>query len=198
MVFLIFLPLAIMVQSLDLRKVNSQFFILLSVVWTLLVVNMFLLRKQSQNHHADDSAQQEAKVISCILQLLFVSSEPSDNDNFQRPTLIIHQGLKSYMVISEQEKLMKYIYNQVKELRDALGSLSGRSLKYCTDSCLKRYLEARNWNVNKSKKMLEESLRWRATYKPEEIRWVRWTCNFIIVFFVIFKSLIFLSFIILL
>ncbi|KAF4383343.1 hypothetical protein CsatB_024582 [Cannabis sativa] len=60
---------------------------------------------------------------------------------------------------------------KVKQLREALGSLSGRSLKYCTDGCLRRYLDARNWNVDKSKKMLEESLKWRATYKPEEIRW---------------------------
>lgn len=62
---------------------------------------------------------------------------------------------------------------QVNELKTALGPLSGRSLQYCTDACLKRYLVARNWNVEKSKKMLEETLRWRSTYKPEEIRWVR-------------------------
>ncbi|PKI34792.1 hypothetical protein CRG98_044809 [Punica granatum] len=60
---------------------------------------------------------------------------------------------------------------KVSELRAALGSLSGRSLKYCTDSCLRRYLVARNWNVNKARKMLEESIKWRASYKPEEIRW---------------------------
>ncbi|KAK1316702.1 hypothetical protein QJS10_CPA05g01146 [Acorus calamus] len=34
-----------------------------------------------------------------------------------------------------------------------------------------RYLEARNWNVDKSKKMLQETLKWRSTYKPEEICW---------------------------
>ncbi|KAL4333426.1 hypothetical protein GQ457_07G026260 [Hibiscus cannabinus] len=61
--------------------------------------------------------------------------------------------------------------SKIKELRAALGPLSGRSLKYCTDACLWRYLEARNWNVDKSKKMLEETLKWRSTYKPEEIRW---------------------------
>ncbi|XP_022884772.1 phosphatidylinositol transfer protein 3-like [Olea europaea var. sylvestris] len=61
--------------------------------------------------------------------------------------------------------------NKVNELKTALGPLSGRSLQYCTDACLKRYLVARNWNVEKSKKMLEETLRWRSTYKPEEIRW---------------------------
>ncbi|GAV68768.1 CRAL_TRIO domain-containing protein/CRAL_TRIO_N domain-containing protein, partial [Cephalotus follicularis] len=59
----------------------------------------------------------------------------------------------------------------VGELRDALGSLSGRCLKFCSDACLRRYLEARNWNLDKSKKMLEETLKWRATYKPEEILW---------------------------
>jgi hypothetical protein len=60
---------------------------------------------------------------------------------------------------------------KVNELRAALGPLSGRSFKYCTDACLRRYLEARNWNVDKAKKMLEETLKWRSTYKPEEIRW---------------------------
>ncbi|KAI3464965.1 hypothetical protein Pfo_021628 [Paulownia fortunei] len=60
---------------------------------------------------------------------------------------------------------------KINELKASLGPLSGRSLLYCTDACLKRYLEARNWNVEKSKKMLEETLRWRSSYKPEEIRW---------------------------
>lgn len=62
---------------------------------------------------------------------------------------------------------------QVNELRAAIGSLSGRSLQYCTDACLRRYLEARNWNIDKSKKMVGESLKWRLTFKPEEIRWVK-------------------------
>lgn len=60
---------------------------------------------------------------------------------------------------------------KINELRVALGPLSGRSLRYCTDACLGRFLEARNWNVEKAKKMLEETLTWRSTYKPEEIRW---------------------------
>lgn len=61
--------------------------------------------------------------------------------------------------------------DKVNELKAALGPLSDRDLKYCTDACLKRYLDARNWNVDKSKKMLEETLKWRSTYKPEEICW---------------------------
>ncbi|XP_010939284.1 uncharacterized protein [Elaeis guineensis] len=60
---------------------------------------------------------------------------------------------------------------KINELKVVIGPLSGRSLQYCTDACLRRYLEARNWNVDKSKKMLEETLKWRSTYKPEEIRW---------------------------
>lgn len=61
---------------------------------------------------------------------------------------------------------------QVSELRTALGHLSGpRSQKYCSDGCLRRYLEIRNWNVEKAKKMLEGTLKWRSIYKPEEILW---------------------------
>lgn len=60
---------------------------------------------------------------------------------------------------------------KINKLRASLGQLSGRSLKYCNDACLRRYLEARNWDVDKARKMLEETLKWRSTYKPEEIRW---------------------------
>ncbi|KAL5715249.1 hypothetical protein ACHQM5_017094 [Ranunculus cassubicifolius] len=60
---------------------------------------------------------------------------------------------------------------KVNELKDAIGPLAGSNLQFCTDACLRRYLEARNWNVDKSKKMLEESMNWRLTYQPEEIRW---------------------------
>ncbi|KAK2981587.1 hypothetical protein RJ640_011117 [Escallonia rubra] len=37
---------------------------------------------------------------------------------------------------------------QVEELRAGIGTLSGRSAKFCTDACLRRYLEARSWNVH--------------------------------------------------
>lgn len=71
----------------------------------------------------------------------------------------------------EQEHHELQPESKVNELKAALGPLSGRSLRFCTDACLKRYLEARNWNVDKARKMLEETLSWRSTYKPEEIRW---------------------------
>ncbi|KAG8062521.1 hypothetical protein GUJ93_ZPchr0003g17685 [Zizania palustris] len=60
---------------------------------------------------------------------------------------------------------------KISELRSALGPLSSSGDKYCSEACFRRYLEARNWNVDKSRKMLEESLKWRMTYKPEDIRW---------------------------
>jgi len=69
-------------------------------------------------------------------------------------------------------------YEQISELKAALGTLSARGEKYCSEACLKRYLEARNWNVAKARKMLEESLKWRAAYRPEDIRWVKFAFPF--------------------
>nr|GMC94953.1 phosphatidylinositol transfer protein 3-like [Ipomoea batatas] len=60
---------------------------------------------------------------------------------------------------------------KMRELRAAIGALTGRSLKFCSDSCIRLYLEARNCDVEQAKKMLEETLKWRSTFKPEEIRW---------------------------
>ncbi|CAM8938429.1 unnamed protein product [Rhodiola kirilowii] len=60
---------------------------------------------------------------------------------------------------------------KVKELREALGPLTGNDILFCTDSCLRRYLVARNWNLEKAKTMLEETLKWRAAFKPEKIYW---------------------------
>lgn len=60
---------------------------------------------------------------------------------------------------------------KINELKAAIGPLTGRNSLYCTNECFKRYLEARNWNLDKSKKMLEDTLKWRSSFKPEEIRW---------------------------
>ncbi|KAL1555957.1 phosphatidylinositol transfer protein 3-like [Salvia divinorum] len=58
---------------------------------------------------------------------------------------------------------------KLQELKVSLGPSSGLSHQYSSDACLRRYLEARSWNVQKSKKMLEETLRWRSIFKPEVI-----------------------------
>mmetsp|Transcript_13238 Transcript_13238/g.41861 ORF Transcript_13238/g.41861 Transcript_13238/m.41861 type:complete len:282 (+) Transcript_13238:193-1038(+) len=42
---------------------------------------------------------------------------------------------------------------------------------WATDECLKRYLRARSWNVAKALKMITETIDWRASFKPEEIKW---------------------------
>ncbi|XP_024367309.1 uncharacterized protein [Physcomitrium patens] len=60
---------------------------------------------------------------------------------------------------------------RVKDLRTALEPLSERDGHYATDACLRRYLRARSWNVKKAEKMLRDTLAWRASYKPEDIRW---------------------------
>lgn len=71
---------------------------------------------------------------------------------------------------------------QINELKAAIGPLTGRNSLYCTNECFKRYLEARNWNLDKSKKMLEDTLKWRSSFKPEEIRWVIYIYIFILDF----------------
>lgn len=71
--------------------------------------------------------------------------------------------------------MMMHSLEQIDELKAAIGPLSGSSKKYCSDPCLRRYLKARNWNVAKARQMLQESLKWRSRYKPEEIRWVNYS-----------------------
>ncbi|CAN8328102.1 unnamed protein product [Cochlearia groenlandica] len=61
--------------------------------------------------------------------------------------------------------------DKVRELESAIGPLSGHSLAFCSDATLRRYLDARNWNVEKAKQMIDETLKWRSTYKPHEILW---------------------------
>jgi hypothetical protein len=152
-------------------------------------------RKHSQNHQENGLAEQEAKVVSKFgrhlsRKLLFFVS-PYKCHHIKKGiydfTIIPKQGLwtkweTSFKLLFYLNKIrfpsdwktdVEYFFcKQVSELRAALGPLSDRSVKYCTDACLRRYLIARNWNVDKAKKMLEETLKWRATYKPEEIRWV--------------------------
>ncbi|CAK7347106.1 unnamed protein product [Dovyalis caffra] len=60
---------------------------------------------------------------------------------------------------------------KVNEVRRLVGPLPEKFSIYCSDASIARYLRARNWNVKKALKMLKETLKWRATYKPEEIRW---------------------------
>jgi len=60
----------------------------------------------------------------------------------------------------------------VKELKEAIGHLSGAADAFATEACFKRYLRARGGNVKKAEKMLQETLKWREHFKPEALRWV--------------------------
>ncbi|TXG52851.1 hypothetical protein EZV62_022020 [Acer yangbiense] len=71
------------------------------------------------------------------------------------------------------EKSLPFAEQQAKinEVRKLLGPLPDRLSIYCSDATISRYLTGRNWNVKKATKMLKETLKWRAEYKPEEILW---------------------------
>ncbi|GAA0139908.1 hypothetical protein LIER_01365 [Lithospermum erythrorhizon] len=73
--------------------------------------------------------------------------------------------------LSKQFNLNGSELEKINEVRKLIGPLSGKLALYCSDSCITRYLKARNWNVNKATKMLKASLKWRLEYKPDEIRW---------------------------
>ena len=141
---------------------------------------MYLLRRHPQNHQENDSSQKDAKVIKllghhsraeCIYLWFFFSFLLIATKFALYYDDSVHNRAEGFHNILKYT-LNEAYYEQVNELRTALGPLSGRSLKFCTDACLRRYLEARNWNVDKAKKMLEETFKWRSAFKPEEIRWV--------------------------
>ncbi|KAG6511928.1 hypothetical protein ZIOFF_030007 [Zingiber officinale] len=74
---------------------------------------------------------------------------------------------------SSVEKSLSHQEQQVKidEVRRRLGPLANRFPSFCSDASVLRYLHARNWDVEKSSKLLKETLKWRLEYKPEAIRW---------------------------
>ncbi|GAV59279.1 CRAL_TRIO domain-containing protein/CRAL_TRIO_N domain-containing protein [Cephalotus follicularis] len=73
-------------------------------------------------------------------------------------------GFEKHVTSEEQQAKMN-------EVRRLIGPLPEKLSIYCSDATILRYLRARNWNVKKATKMLKETLKWRAEYKPEEIRW---------------------------
>ena len=118
-------------------------------------------RKHASHFDSNDADQRKVKVILKVVISLEIKKNTVSNAAF----------FFSFLTqLSRSE--------QIAELKSALETLSARGEKYCSEACLKRYLEARNWNVAKSRKMLEDSLKWRAAYRPEDIRWVNWPINF--------------------
>ncbi|MBA0747339.1 hypothetical protein Gogos_004260 [Gossypium gossypioides] len=72
---------------------------------------------------------------------------------------------------SEKSLINEEQQAKISEIRRLIGPLPEKLAIYCSDAAIARYLRARNWNVKKATKMLKETLKWRAEYKPEEIRW---------------------------
>ncbi|KAE8669428.1 Sec14p-like phosphatidylinositol transfer family protein isoform 5 [Hibiscus syriacus] len=72
---------------------------------------------------------------------------------------------------SKKSETTKEQQAKISEIRKLIGPLPEKLAIYGSDAAIARYLRARNWNVKKATKMLKETLKWRAEYKPEEIRW---------------------------
>ncbi|GKV09298.1 hypothetical protein SLEP1_g20820 [Rubroshorea leprosula] len=71
----------------------------------------------------------------------------------------------------EKPSISEEHQGKIDEVKKLIGPLPEKLAIFCNDACVARYLRARNWNVKKATKMLKASLKWRAEYKPEEIRW---------------------------
>ncbi|PKU66468.1 phosphatidylinositol transfer protein 3-like isoform X1 [Dendrobium catenatum] len=74
---------------------------------------------------------------------------------------------------SRAEKVLSVAEQQQKinEVRKLIAPLSDDLPDFCSDASISRFLRARNWNSEKSSKMLKETLKWRLQYRPEMIRW---------------------------
>ncbi|GKD41781.1 phosphatidylinositol transfer protein 3-like protein, partial [Tanacetum coccineum] len=74
----------------------------------------------------------------------------------------------------DQQKTIVEVREAIKKLKSLEKVIEHRPVdfaNFCSDASILRYLRARNWNVKKAVKMLEGSLIWRMSYKPEEIIW---------------------------
>ncbi|EMS48045.1 hypothetical protein TRIUR3_30793 [Triticum urartu] len=72
---------------------------------------------------------------------------------------------KTLTLEEQQEKI-----NEVRKQLEEPSSLAIQG--FLSDASILRFLRARNWNVQKSSKMLKSAVKWRAAYKPEMISWI--------------------------
>ncbi|KAK4793031.1 hypothetical protein SAY86_023466 [Trapa natans] len=73
---------------------------------------------------------------------------------------------KGEKILTPEEQQTK-----INEVRRLIGQQPEKLFMYCSDASLARHLRARNWHIKKATKMLKDTLKWRSSYKPEEIRW---------------------------
>lgn len=78
------------------------------------------------------------------------------------------QLAKSETVSTEEANQLLTKQENIEKLRKRLPSpLSPAAQSFTTDSCLDRYLRARNYDIAKASKMLEATLAWREAYGPD-------------------------------
>jgi hypothetical protein len=65
------------------------------------------------------------------------------------------------------EEQIETLNEFIKKLEEE--GLTPKERKFCDEACLCRYLRARDWNLNKSYKMLRDTLKWREEFKVEQI-----------------------------
>eukprot|EP01133_Synstelium_polycarpum_P015523 gene15523-18437_t len=82
------------------------------------------------------------------------------------PMPVLENGV-FYPLKQLNEKQLE-IYNQ---FRSNLADVTDPEHKaFMTDMCLLRYLRARNFNIPKAEKLLRDTLEWRKTYRPQDVK----------------------------
>ena len=92
----------------------------------------------------------------------------------QAPTRIERSKSGREILLSKTEgEAMNSLRSKLEEAAKADPTLlaTPELRAFIDDSCLCRYLRARKWKIDKALKMLVETLKWRATVKPESISW---------------------------
>jgi len=77
------------------------------------------------------------------------------------------------LITAEENAAMDTLRIKLDECAKADPTLLGTPAlrAFVDDACLCRYLRARKWKVDKALKMLVETLKWRATMRPESLTW---------------------------
>ncbi|KAI8148287.1 CRAL-TRIO domain-containing protein [Fennellomyces sp. T-0311] len=123
-------------------------------------MNVFRL-KSSANSMASNGTQSKASSIAETGPVNHepIMTPPTDYSPVQAPPLDESQQAKL-------EKLRTYINSiMLPEEHEYHASEKG----FVTDGTLKRYLRARKWDYEASKNMLENTVRWRREYRPDEL-----------------------------
>ncbi|KAI9490779.1 CRAL-TRIO domain-containing protein [Zychaea mexicana] len=123
-------------------------------------MNVFRL-KSSANSNKTNGTQSKASSIS--------ESVPVTHEPLLSPPADYSPSLQPALDESQQDKLEKlrtYIQSiMLPEDHEYYASEKG----FVTDGTLKRYLRARKWEYEASKTMLENTVRWRRDYRPDEL-----------------------------